>query len=81
MTDNQTLEKLQEEISFLKETLDKIYPNWFDDTIRDYADLDGTISESICIPIRAAIKALRQDNKCQIGKNTNNIKTTFIKVA
>jgi len=56
MTDSQIVEKLQNEISELKKTLNEIYPNWFDDTIRDYSDSNDIVSESVCIPIRAAIK-------------------------
>lgn len=62
MTDNQTLEKLQNEISYLEEILSEINPNWFDDTIREYAE-NGIVSDSICVPIRAAIKLLCPGNE------------------
>ncbi len=61
MTDTQILEKLQNEISELKEILDEKHPHWFDDTIQKFVDEKGDLAISVCVPIRAAINLLRQN--------------------
>jgi len=63
MTDTQAQQILQKEIEELKTVLDEKYPNWFDDTIRDFTDYQDEIRAAVCIPIRAAIKLLRRDNR------------------
>ncbi len=60
MNNKQTLEKLNSEIKELQEMLDEVNPTWLVEMLREHTDENGLISESVCIPIRAAIKLLRQ---------------------
>jgi hypothetical protein len=47
---------LKTEIELLKSVLDEINPNWEIETMKALqTDENGLISESVCLPIRAAI--------------------------
>lgn len=62
-----TEDLLASEIDLLRRTLDEVWPErdrlgrptWFDRTAREHADDEGN-AVSVCVPIRAAVKVLRE---------------------
>ena len=58
MNETKILKSLESEIDLLRQALDKIEPDWERQTLGQFADEKGLISESVCLPIRAAVNLL-----------------------
>lgn len=48
------------EINLLKTTLDEVNPNWEIEMLKQFSDTNGVLTESVCLPIRAAINHICQ---------------------
>lgn len=48
------------EINLLRTTLDQVNPNWEIGMLKEFSDTNGVLTESVCLPIRAAISHICQ---------------------
>lgn len=56
----QIINTLLMETALLQKEVEAIQPGIILETLKDYSNEDGIITEDICIPIRAAIKLLKK---------------------
>jgi len=69
MAQEEIIKTMSGEIKLLEDTLDEINPNWFNETISGFTDADGMLSASVCVPVRCAIKLLKeQKNEQKINR-------------
>lgn len=48
-------ELLIKEINLLRTVLDQVNPAWEIETLKEFSDTNGVLTDSVCLPIRAAI--------------------------
>jgi hypothetical protein len=55
------------EINLLRKTLDQVNPNWEIETLKEFSDNNGVLTESVCLPIRAAINYICQKEDLSVS--------------
>lgn len=53
-------ELLSKEIDLLKTVLDQVNPAWEVETLNEFSDTNGVLTDSVCLPIRAVINYISQ---------------------
>lgn len=60
MTQEEIIQMMASEIKLLKDALDEINPNWFNETILGFTDADAMLATAVSVPVRCAIKFLKE---------------------
>lgn len=74
MTD-ENYELLIKELNFLRTVLDQVNPNWETETLKEFSDTNGLLTDSVCIPIRAAINHIFQNEGIIVSSLKSDLKS------
>lgn len=74
MTD-ENYELLIKELNFLRTVLDQVNPNWEIETLKEFSDTNGLLTDSVCIPIRAAINHISQNEGIIVSSLKSDLKS------
>ena len=72
---NEIYELLINELNLLRTALDQVNPNWEIETLKEYSDANGLLTDSVCIPIRAAINHIFQNEGIIVSSLKSDLKS------